>query len=154
MYKLVILFFLFGCQNSVSEIKRSTVNYNEVPINVVEKELFINVDIPSQLDLFLNEWFNKKVKVNGFQGTVLFEIFDYEETISNIENGKRVDVSLDVKIQIDSRDKLSNQKNYKIKLSEFGTITGSFSLSDVDIMTENLQKNIVSNLSKNINSRI
>ena len=67
---------------------------------------------------------------------------------------KRVDVSLDVKIQIDSRDKLSNQKNYKIKLSEFGTITGSFSISDVDIMTENLQKNIVSNLSKNINSRI
>ena len=37
MYKLVILLFLFGCQNSVSEIKRTTVNYNEVSINVVEK---------------------------------------------------------------------------------------------------------------------
>lgn len=154
MYKLVILLFLFGCQNSVSEIKRADVNYNEVSINVVEKELVISTDIPSQLDLFLNEWFNKKVKVNGFQGKVLFEIFEYQEMISNIENGKRVDVSLDVKIQIDSRDKLSNQKNYKIKLSEFGTITGSFSLSEVDIMIENLQKNIVSNLSKNINSRI
>ena len=154
MYKLVILLFLFGCQNSVSEIKPLTFDHKEVSINVVEKELIILADIPSQLDFFLTEWFNNKVKVNGFQGKVLFEIFDYEETISNIENGKRVDVSLDVKIQIDSRDKLSNQKNYKIKLSEFGTITGSFSLSEVDIMVENLQKNIVSNLSKNINSRI
>lgn len=154
MYKLVILLFLFGCQNSVSEIKRSTVNYNEVSLNVVEKELIISADIPIKLDLFLNEWFNKKVKVNGFQGKVLFEIFEYQELISNIENGKRVDVSLDVKIQIESRDKLSNQKNYKIKLSEFGTITGSFSLSEIDIIIENLQKNIVSNLSKNINSRI
>ena len=154
MYKLVILLFLFGCQNSISEIKREDVNYNEVSINVVEKELVISTDIPSQLDSFLNEWFNKKVKVNGFQGKVLFEIFEYQEMISNIENGKRVDLSLDVKIQIDSRDKFSKQKNYKIKLSEFGTITGSFSLSEVDIMIENLQKNIVSNLSKNINSRI
>ena len=154
MYKLVILLFLFGCQNSVSEIKPVTVNYNEVPINVVEKELIVSADIPSQLDLLLTDWFNKKVKVNGFQGKVLFEIFEYQEMISNIENGKRVDISLEVKIQIDSKDQLSNQKNYKIQLSEFGTITGSFSLSDVDIIIENLQKNIVSNLSKNINSRI
>lgn len=154
MYKLVILLFLFGCQNSVSEIKPLTFDHKEVSINVVEKELIILADIPSQLDFFLTEWFNNKVKVNGFQGKVLFEIFDYKELISNVENGKRVDVSLDVKIQIDSKDKLSNQKNYKIKLSEFGTITGSFSLSEVDIMVENLQKNIVSNLSKNINSRI
>lgn len=153
MYKLVILLFLFGCQNSVSEIKPLTFDHKEVSINVVEKELIILADIPSQLDFFLTEWFNNKVKVNGFQGKVLFEIFDYKELISNIENGKRVDVSLSVKIQIDLKDQFSNQKNYNIELSEFGTITGSFSLSDVDILTENLQKNIISNLSKNINSR-
>ena len=154
MYKLVILLFLFGCQNSISEIKPLTADYREVSINVVEKELIILADIPSQLNLFLTEWFNKKVKVNGFQGKVLFEIFEYKELISNIENGKKVDVGINVKIQIDSKDQLSNQKSYIIELSEFGTITGSFSLSDVDIMIENIQKNIVSNLSKNINSRI
>ena len=153
MYKLVILLFLFGCQNSVSEIKPLTFDHKEVSINVVEKELIILADIPSQLDFFLTEWFNNKVKVNGFQGKVLFEIFDYKELISNVENGKRVDVSLSVKIQIDLKDQFSNQKSYNIELSEFGTITGSFSLSDVDILTENLQKNIINNLSKNINSR-
>ena len=153
MYKLVLLLFLFGCQNSVSEIKPLTFDHKEVSINVVEKELIILADIPSQLDFFLTEWFNNKVKVNGFQGKVLFEIFDYKELISNVENGKRVDVSLSVKIQIDLKDQFSNQKSYNIELSEFGTITGSFSLSDVDILTENLQKNIINNLSKNINSR-
>ena len=116
MYKLVILLFLFGCQNSVSEIKPLTFDHKEVSINVVEKELIILADIPSQLDFFLTEWFNNKVKVNGFQGKVLFEIFDYKELISNVENGKRVDVSLSVKIQIDLKDQFSNQKSYYLVL--------------------------------------
>ena len=154
MYKLVILLFLLGCQQSIGVIKPVTINYNEVSVDVVEKELIVITDIPDQLDLMLTNWFNKKVRVNGFQGKVLFEISEYQEVISNIENGKKVDVSLVVNIKIDLKDQFSNQKNYRIKLIEFGTITGSFSLLDVDTMTENLQKNIVSNLSKNINSRI
>ena len=154
MYKLVILLFFLGCQQSIDVIKPVTINYDEVSVDVVEKELIVITDIPDQLDLMLTNWFNKKVRVNGFQGKVLFEISEYQEVISNIENGKKVDVSLVVNIKIDLKDQFSNQKNYRIKLIEFGTITGSFSLLDVDTMTENLQKNIVSNLSKNINSRI
>ena len=77
------------------------------------------------------------------------------EVISNIENGKKVDIKLDLNIfRVDSKDKFSNQKSYQIKLSEFGTITGNFSLSEVDTMAENLQKNIVNNLTKTINSKI
>ena len=154
MYKLVILLFLFGCQNSISEVKPLIINYDEVQIDVVEKELFINTDIPKKMNIMLNNWFNDKVKVNGFQGKVLFEINQYQEIISNIEDGKKIDVKLDIKIHIDSKDQLSSQKNFQIKLNEFGTITGNFSLSEVDTMIENLQKNIVNNLSKTINSRI
>ena len=154
MYKLVILLFLFGCQNSISDIKPLTINYNEVPIDVVEKELLINTDIPNKMNSMINNWFNDKVKVNGFQGKVLFEITEYQEIISNIEDGKKVVVKLDLKILIDSKDQTSSQKYFQIKLNEFGTITGSFSLSEVDTMIENLQKNIVNNLSKTINSRI
>ncbi len=154
MYKLVILLFLFGCQNSISDVKPLIMNYNEVPIDVVEKELLINTNIPNKMNTMLTSWFNKKVKVNGFQGKVLFEITKYQEMISNIEDGKKVDVTLDLKILIDSKDQLSSQKNYEIKLNEFGTITGNFSLSEVDTIIENLQKNIVNNLSKTINSKI
>tara|TARA_B100002019_G_scaffold263195_1_gene251121 strand:- start:1421 stop:1885 length:465 start_codon:yes stop_codon:yes gene_type:complete len=154
MYKLVILLFLFGCQSSIGDIKPLVVNYNEVSINVVEKELVTNTDIPNKMNTLLTNWFNDKVKVNGFQGKVLFEISQYQEIISNIENGKKIDVKLQLNIQIDTKDQLSNQQSYQIKLNEFGIITGSFSLSEVDTMTENLQKNIVSNLSKTINSRI
>jgi len=154
MYKLVILLFLFGCQNSISDIKPLTINYNEVSIDVVEKELLINTDIPNKMNSIINNWFNDKVKVNGFQGKVLFEITEYQEIISNIEDGKKVVVKLDLKIHIESKDQISSQKYFQIKLNEFGTITGSFSLSEVDTMIENLQKNIVNNLSKSINSRI
>tara|TARA_B100000212_G_C27315849_1_gene507884 strand:+ start:358 stop:822 length:465 start_codon:yes stop_codon:yes gene_type:complete len=154
MYKLVILLFLFGCQSSIGDIKPLTVNYDEVSIDVVEKELSIKAEIPSQLDILLTKWFNDKVKVNGFQGKILFQISQYEEIISDIENGKKIEVNLHLNIQIDFKDKFSNKKSYQIKLNEFGVITGSFSLSEVDTMTENLQKNIVNNLAKTINSKI
>ena len=74
--------------------------------------------------------------------------------ISDIENGKKIEIDLYLNIQVDSKDKLSNQKSFQIKLSEFGVITGNFSLLEVDTMTENLQKNIVNNLTKTINSKI
>lgn len=154
MYKLVILLILIGCQSSNGDIKPLDVNYNEVSFDVVEKELSINADIPSQMDISLSTWFNNKVKVNGFQGKVLFEISKYNEVISDIENGKKIEIDLYLNIQVDSKDKFSNQKSYQIKLSEFGTITGNFSLSEVDTMAENLQKNIVNNLTKTINSKI
>ena len=140
MYKLVVLLFLFGCQSSVGDIKPLNFNFDEVSIDVVEKELIINTDTPSQMDSLLTNWFNNKVKVNGFQGKVLFEISKYEEITSNIENGKKVEVDLALNIHIDTK--------------EFGTITGSFSLSEVDNLKKNLQKKIVSNLTKTINSKI
>lgn len=154
MYKLVILFFLFGCQSSIGDIKPIEGNYEKVSFNVVEKELIINSSVSSQMNSLLLNWFNDKVKVNGFQGKVFFEISDYEEEISNIDNGKKVEIKLQLNIQIDSKDQFSKLESYIINLSEFGTITGSFSLSDIDTMKENLQKNIVSNLSKKINSKI
>ncbi len=154
MYKLVVLLFLFGCQSSVGDIKPLNFNFDEVSIDVVEKELIINTDTPSQMDSLLTNWFNNKVKVNGFQGKVLFEISKYEEITSNIENGKKVEVDLALNIHIDTKDQFSNQTSYQIKLNEFGTITGSFSLSEVDTLKKNLQKKIVSNLTKTINSKI
>ena len=154
MYRLVILLFLFGCQSSIGDIKPLESNYENVSFNVVEKELIINSSISSQMDSLILNWFNDKVKVNGFQGKVLFEISDYQEEISNIDNGKKVDIKLQLDIRIDSKDQFSKQESYIIQLSEFGTITGSFSLSDIDTMKENLQKNIISNLSKKINSKI
>lgn len=150
MHKLVILLFLFGCQSSVGDIKPIQMNYDEVSINVVEKEFISKTELPDHMNTLLNYWFNNKVKVNGFKGKVLFEISHYEEVISNIENGKKVDIKLDLNILIDSKDQFSNQKNYQIKLNEFGTITGNFSLAEVDIMIENLQKKIVNNLTKTI----
>ena len=101
MYKLVILLFLFGCQSSIGDIKPLTVNYDEVSIDVVEKELSIKAEIPSQLDILLTKWFNDKVKVNGFQGKILFQISQYEEIISDIENGKKIEVNRHLNIQID-----------------------------------------------------
>ena len=47
---------MFGCQNSISDIKPLTINYNEVSIDVVEKELLININlIPSYNPYYKNQ---------------------------------------------------------------------------------------------------
>ena len=71
---------------------------------------------------------------------VLFEITEYQEQYQTLKMMQKVDVKLNLKIHIDSKDQPQVKKYFQISLNEFGTITGSFSLSEVDTMIENLQK--------------
>jgi len=154
MYRLVILFFLIGCQTSTSEIKSVQLNnFDEIYFNVVEKNMINKTNLPNKMNLLINEWFNK-IKVNGFQGNVLFEITQYNEIISDISNGKKIELKLRLNVNIDTGDKFLKKKNLKIDLNEYGTITGNFSLNDFDNLIFDTQKNLIKSLTKTLRSQI
>ena len=154
MYRLVILFFLIGCQTSTSEIKSVQLNnFDEIYFNVVEKNMINKTNLPNKMNLLINEWFNK-IKVNGFQGNVLFEITQYNEIISDISNGKKIELKLRMNVNIDTDDKFLKKKNLKIDLNEYGTITGNFSLNDFDNLIFDTQKNLIKSLTKTLRSQI
>jgi hypothetical protein len=98
-------------------------------------------------------WFNEKVKVDGFDGKILFSINDYHEKIYNIEDGKKIEVTMTIFIKKETNNKL-NSKNYSISIKEFSSITGDFSINDLDALKINTQKNLIIRLSKNIESKI
>ena len=154
MYKLVILFFFIGCQTSTGEIKSVQLNnYDEISINVVEKKLINKTNLPNEMTLLINEWFNE-IKVNGFQGNVIFEITQYNEITSEISNGKKIELILKMNVNIDTSNNLSKKKNLKIDLNEYGTITGNFSLNEFDNLIFNTQKNLIKSLVKTLSSQI
>jgi len=154
MYRLVILFFLIGCQTSTSEIKSVQLNnFDEIYFNVVEKNMINKTNLPNKMNLLINEWFNK-IKVNGFQGNVLFEITQYNEIISDISNGKKIELKLRMNVNIDTDDKFLKKKDLKIDLNEYGTITGNFSLNDFDNLIFDTQKNLIKSLTKTLRSQI
>lgn len=154
MYKLVaILFFLLGCSNSSSEMNFISNDIDEVKFDVVEKQIIFQGAIPDNIKKYFEYWFNEKVKVDGFNGKVIIDITNYEESISKIDDGKKIEISLDVSISMENKAQ-SKLNNYLLTIREFGTITGDFSMNDLDALKISLQKNSLSSLSKNINSKI
>ena len=112
------------------------------------------MDSPAEIVLFLlNSWFNEKVKINGIDGKITFTFNDYYEVISNISDGKRVDISLKF-IALIEKPILSKKKFIKGEVKSFGIIEGDFSLSEFDEIIENTQTDIIVRLSKNLGSKI
>lgn len=154
MYKLVIFFFLLaGCQNTTGEIVSKKPSYEDISFDVVEKRIFFDNSLPEQMIILINEWFDKKVKVNGIEGLVKIKANKYSKKITDIKEGKKVQIDLEILIEI-SKPILSQKKYHKIILNEFSTITGNFSLNEVDRIILNTQINLVDRLANKLKSKI
>jgi hypothetical protein len=46
----------------------------------------------------LSQWFDQRVKIDGFDGDMKFVISDFNQEISSIDDGKRVDISLSFEV--------------------------------------------------------
>ena len=74
--------------------------YQDLFFDVVEKKIEIDETFPLNFKDNINKWFSKNIKVNGFDGDVSFSLYDYEENIFNIENGKKVELLMSFLIEI------------------------------------------------------
>lgn len=100
----------------------------------------------------LNNWFNKRVKVNGFEGDIFFNFFNYTHYIEVIDDGKKINLSLGFSVTKKNKT-LSNKRIFKGKVSNHGIIQGSFSLNDFDDLIHNTQKQLINNFVKNIQGK-
>ena len=154
MYKLLVFFFFFmACKTTTGEIAVVKKSIEDVNLDVVEKKLNFKITTPDTMNSLINNWFNNHVKVNGFDGRATIEIVSYEEKLTNIENGKKIEIILNLTIMLENKN-FSHRKTFYFELNEFSTITGNFSLNEVDTMILNTQINLVNRFSKNLNSKI
>ena len=101
----------------------------------------------------LTQWFDQKVKIDGFDGEMKFTISEYLEETSSISDGKRVDISLSFNVII-NKPSLSQTSLIEGSVSSYGTLTGNFSLSEFDTVIQNTQSDLIVRLSRDLKSKI
>ena len=149
----IALLFTSGCIANESKIYPIYNDLEEISFDVVQKKIILDADLPENINELIFMWFNKKVKVDGFDGDMTFTVSEYIQEITNISDGKRVEVSLAFNILL---NKSSSNQTKKIdgRVSSFGSLTGNFSLKDFDIIIQNTQSDLILRLAKDLKSKI
>jgi hypothetical protein len=150
---LLLGFLVVGCQANESFIDPIRYDFENVYFDVVQKQLVIEPELPRHVQVLVSQWFEQKVKINGFDGEMKFTVSDYLEEVSSIIDGKRIDVSLSFNIILNIPI-LSQTKKIEGSVSSYGTLTGNYSLSEFDTVIQNTQRDLILRLSRDLKSRI
>ncbi len=156
MNKFILIFLSFlvaGCQANEPLIDPTRHDFVNVSFDVVQKQLVIDAKLPDNMQMLVSQWFDHKIKINGFDGEMKFTIAEYIEKISSISDGKRVDISLSFNVVL-NKPNLSQTKIIKGSVSSYGALTGKFSLAEFDTLIQNTQSDLVLRLSRDLKSKI
>ena len=156
MSKLSVFLFILlisSCSTNDTFVVPIRPEFENVSFNVVQKELSIETELPSHVEGLIFQWFDQKVKINGFDGEMTFTISEYLEDTSSISEGKRVDISLSFNVLL-NKPSLSQTKKIEGYVSSYGTLTGNFSLAEFDTVIQNTQSDLVLRLSRDLKSKI
>ena len=152
-FAFFFVFLIAACNSEKSYLDNSKYEFETITFDVVQKDLVFEQNLPKNINLLINEWFNQKVKIDGFNGQMIFTITNYNEEISSINDGKRVDLSLSFTVILEKINN-SQKKIIKGEISSYGTLTGNFSISEFDTLIQNTQSDLILRLSRDLKSKI
>lgn len=156
MKKFSFIFFIFIISSCVANEKLVQSSQEELPIisfDVVQKQLVVDANIPNNLQLVITHWFNNKIKLNGFDGSMVFTVTKFNQDITLIDDGKRVDSSISFKINL-TKSSEAKKKFIEGSVSSYGSLTGDFSLNDFDNVINNVHTDLILRLSKELGNRL
>lgn len=152
---LIIFFILFlqSCAEREFTIsKKNQLELNDLSFNAVEKEIYYSNELPSSLKNLINNWFEKKIKLNGYDGTLVIEIKNFKENATSTQNKKTYNLSLEYELTLKQNN---NTESFLLngKINSFGNIDGLFSLDEFDVLKNNVQLDLFERLVENIKSK-
>lgn len=150
---LILYFFIFGCSANNFQIDPIPHNFEDLTFNVVQKKLVTETELPDHIENLITQWFDQRVKINGFDGDMIFKISEYNEEVSIISEGKRIEVSLTFEVLL-NKPSLSQIDQFKGKVNSYGELIGNFSLSEFDIVIQNTQTDLIMRLSQDLKSKL
>lgn len=150
---LILGLFMISCNANESFIDINKPKFQNISFDVVQKQLIIQPDLPDHLHNLINQWFDQKVKINGFDGNMIFTVSNFEQNVTPISDGKKVDLSLSFNVFL-KKPSFSREKLINGKVSSYGTLTGNFSLSEFDTVIINTQSDLILRLSRDLKSKI
>jgi hypothetical protein len=157
MARYVILFLsmlLLGCEiNGKQIIKPEKFTYDQIKFNTVSKKLiFENLD--DGLDIenmksILRYWFDNKIKTDGFDGNLNLNIKNI--TTQKIRKDNYFKFLIKVSLQFEeTHNDLNRTKTFIISVSEYGEISGSFSIKDQENIELNVMHKSLDSVSKKL----
>ena len=156
MNKFILIFFcmlITSCKASESFTSVFKPQFETVFFGVVQKQLIVDQELPNHVQKLLFQWFDHKVKIDGFDGDVKITVSNFSQDISSINDGKRVDISMSFEVVLNNPS-LSQKKFIEGNISSYGTLTGNFSLNEFDNVIQNTQSDLILRLSKDLKSKI
>lgn len=146
-------FFIVACNANEPLINAINPEFETMYFDVVQKDLVIENDLPENLNFLVSKWFEEKVKINGFNGNMIFTISDYKEESTLISDGKRIDLSLSFNVLL-IKPLLSQKKLIQGKVTSYGTLSGDFRLNEFDTVIKNTQTDLILRLSRDLKTKI
>ena len=153
LYLFLIAFYITSCTANEMLVDQVQTKFEIISFEVVQKNLIVEQEIPIHLEKLINQWFNEKVKINGFDGDMTFIITNYNQIITKTNDGKRVDASMSFRVKL-NKPTLSSKKTIEGKVSSYGVLEGDFSLNDFDTVIQNTQSDLIIRLSRDLKSNI
>ena len=143
-YVILFLCILFlGCEISGKQIiKPEKFTYDQIKFDTVSKKIIFD-DLDDNLYIenmksILVYWFDNKIKTDGFDGNLNLNVKNITTKKVRNENYFKFLVKLNLQFEEANSD-LSRTKTFTINVSEYGEISGSFTLKD----QENLELNVM-----------
>jgi uncharacterized protein YcfL len=150
---LLAFFFLVNCSTSNAIVETSNPQFESMTFDAVTKNLIFEGVFPKNFTNLSNQWFDNKVKIDGFEGNMIFILKNYSEQNSKISDGRKIDITVEFQVILD-KSSLSQKKVIKGKVNSFSTLTGNFSLSEFDQLIIKTQTDLILRLSRDLKSKI
>ena len=150
---ILVFFFLVNCSTSNAIVESANPQFESMTFDAVTKNLIFEGDFPKHFINLSNQWFDNKVKINGFEGNMIFTLKNYSEQSSKISDGRKIDINVEFQVVLE-KSSLSQKKVIKGKLNYFSTLTGNFSLSEFDQLIIKTRTNLILRLSRDLKAKI
>ena len=150
---ILVFFLLVNCSTSNAIVKKPVQQFESMTFDAVTKSLLFEGDFPQHFKDLSNQWFDNKVKINGFEGKMIFILKNYSEQNSKISDGRKIDINVEFQVVLE-KSSLSKKKVIKGEVNSFSTLTGNFSLSEFDQLIIKTQNDLILRLSRDLKSKI
>ena len=149
------LIFISSCNTSDQLVKLNKDQINNISFDAVTKTLEFNDYKQSKLNnigkQLIYEWYNDKIKTDGFDGSLKVIITNLETETEKREDYFKVTANISMQFKLESNP-LRSKKSFNLSASEFSEISGKFSISDQENLSANTLKAVLNKITIELTS--
>lgn len=139
--------------NSQQIIKPEKFNFNHIIFDAVSKNIIFedisNDNDSKNMKKIINYWFDNKIKIDGFSGSLSVIVKNIDTNIIKKDQFFKFTINTTITFKLTTNDSIG-KKTHTINSSDFGELTGNFSIKDQENLTLNVMHKTLINISNKL----